>query len=123
VHRIPAELGAEQGASVYRKTVAAIKQFDIAFLGMGEDGHTASLFPQNPALDDAHSVVAVYNSPKPPDNRVSLSLCTLRSAQYRMVLSGGAEKSSVIRQVKDKAQLPINLIGDIDWFVDRDILG
>jgi len=122
VHNIPAELGAEQAALLFRKSIAAIKQFDIAFLGMGEDGHTASLFPGNAALDDERSVVPVYHAPKKPDNRVSLSPGTLRKARYRMVLAGGVGKASVARQVKRKAQLPVNIIGDINWFVDSDIL-
>jgi len=76
-HIIPAELGAEQGASSYRDLTDRI-EFDIAFLGMGEDGHTASLFPENEALNDTRSVIPVYDSPKPPSDRISMSKYTLK---------------------------------------------
>ncbi|VAW65996.1 6-phosphogluconolactonase, eukaryotic type [hydrothermal vent metagenome] len=123
VYRIPAELGAEQGALRYRETIAGIDAFDIAFLGMGEDGHTASLFPANKALADTRSVVPVYHSPKAPDDRVSLSIATLRKARYRMVLTAGVEKAAIINQVKENISLPVNAIGDIDWFVDKAAAG
>ncbi len=123
VHSIPAESGAEQGALFFRKSIASIKRFDIAFLGMGEDGHTASLFPDNAVLQDVRSVVPVYHSPKAPDSRISFSINTLRNARYRMVLTGGAGKASVVRQIKNRAQLPVNIIGDINWFVDNEIMG
>jgi len=119
IHRIPAEFGAEQAAKIYREIVNSIEFFDIVFLGMGEDGHTASLFPNNEALLDTRSVVPVYNSPKEPAERVSLSIRTIKKAKCRMVLTGGTAKSDVIRRVKKAESLPINCLGDINWFVDK----
>lgn len=118
-HPIPAELGSAVGASVYRKMINDIEQFDIAFLGVGEDGHTASLFPENKALNDERSVVAVYNSPKAPDERVSMGMSTLKNAHCRVVLASGEGKADIIRQIKAGDALPINCIGNIDWFIDR----
>ena len=118
IHCIPAELGAERGAEEYRKLIDSISRIDIAFLGMGEDGHTASLFPNNAALGDDRSVIPVHDSPKAPDDRVSLSLKTLRDASHRLVLTAGAAKAEIIARVRQGERLPINLIGDIDWFVD-----
>ncbi|MDH5423975.1 MAG: 6-phosphogluconolactonase [Gammaproteobacteria bacterium] len=120
VHPIPAELGAAAAAQVYAKTISAIKKIDIAFLGLGEDGHTASLFPGNEALNDQRPVVAVFNSPKEPSERVSLSISTLSHAACRIVLAGGAKKAKVISRIKDSAPLPVNRIGDIHWFVDEE---
>lgn len=119
VHIIPAELGAEQGASVYRTRIDATECIDIAFLGMGEDGHTASLFPGNKALTDERSVVPVYDSPKPPTERVSLGLQTLLHARNRVILTGGEGKAEILSRVKAGEQLPVNSVGDIDWFVDE----
>ena len=119
IHHIPAELGPEQGASVYRTLMDATEAIDIAFLGMGEDGHTASLFPGNPALSDERSVVPVTNSPKPPVERVSLGLRTLLAAKHKVVLAGGNSKADIIARLKKGEDLPINRIGDIDWFVDE----
>ncbi len=117
---IPAEFGPEEGAKQYRKIIETIKYFDIAFLGIGEDGHTASLFPDNEALNDNRSVVPVYHSPKAPDDRVSLSVNTLSTAKIRVVLTGGNKKSNVLLKIKKGSDLPINRLGEITWFVDED---
>lgn len=118
IHTIPAELGAEAAAAAYREEIQDVECFDIAFLGMGEDGHTASLFPDNAALTDHRSVVPVYDSPKPPSERVSLSMDSLKRARQRMVLAKGAAKAGVIERIKAGEPLPVNSIGDINWYVD-----
>lgn len=119
IHRIAAELGAEKGAELYREEIKSIDFFDIAFPGMGEDGHTASLFPDHDALYDNRSVIPVYHSPKPPSDRVSLSLDTLRKTKLKVVLVGGKQKAPIIEKIKANEHLPINSIGDIHWFVDE----
>lgn len=119
IHRIAAELGAEQAAAQYRNEIKDINKFDIAYLGIGEDGHTASLFPQHEALQDKRSVIPVYHSPKPPSDRVSLSLTTLANTKTKVVLVSGQSKAPVIDQIKAGKALPINSIGDIDWFIDE----
>ncbi len=118
-HPMQAERGAEQAALAYRKTIGAIDAFDIAFLGMGEDGHTASLFPGNAALQETASVVAVHASPKPPADRVSMSLVTLRQARLRVVLAAGASKAMIMARIRAGEALPVNQVGDIHWFVDE----
>ncbi len=122
IHLIPAELGAEKAAEHYREEIATVDHFDIAFLGIGEDGHTASLFPENQALGDSRSVIPVYHSPKPPSDRVSLSLQTLRNAHCKVVLASGLSKASIIERIKNGESFPINCIGDINWFIDQDAL-
>lgn len=119
IHVIPAELGAEQAASHYRDVIRPIENFDIAFLGVGEDGHTASLFPDNAALHDTRSVVPVYDSPKPPVERVSLSIDILRKTPCRLVLAAGQGKAPIISRVRSAESLPINSLGDITWFIDE----
>jgi 6-phosphogluconolactonase len=70
---------------------------DIALLGIGEDGHTASLFPHNPALEARGvAAVAVHDAPKPPPERVSLSLEVLRSARSVILLASGAAKAAAL---------------------------
>lgn len=118
-HPMPAELGPEQAAAAYREMIKGIDAFDIAFLGMGEDGHTASLFPGNAALQEmASSVVAVHDAPKPPTDRVSMGLATLRQARLRMVLTAGPAKAAIIQRIREGEVLPVNQVGDIHWFVD-----
>ena len=79
IHDIPAELGNIEGAKAYAQTLAGVRTFDLVILGLGEDGHTASLFP-NQVVDNSADAVPVFNSPKPPAERVTIS-------QNRLVLS------------------------------------
>jgi len=115
---IPAELGAEEAAKVYREVISEVN-FDIIFLGVGEDGHTASLFPENIALTDTRTVVPVFNSPKPPAERVSLSVNTLKKSHHRIVLANGKEKSLIVKKIKEGANYPVNNIGEINWFINE----
>ena len=119
VHVIPAELGADVAANLYREVISSIDSFDIVFLGMGEDGHTASLFPGNKALADTRSVVPVFDAPKEPAERVSLSLATLKRAETRMVLACGESKAEMLVRIKQGEDFPVNSIGNIDWFIDQ----
>ena len=123
IHPIPAELGAERAAALYAKLIDAIDRLDIVLLGMGEDGHTASLFPDNPALNDPGSVVPVHHAPKPPAERVSLGISTLKATTQRIVLATGPGKRDAMNQVKAGVPLPINCIGPLLWFVDRAAVG
>jgi 6-phosphogluconolactonase len=106
VHRIEGELGAEAAASAYETALrglvamndGGLPVFDLVLLGIGEDGHTASLFPRNPALD-ARGVacVAVHDAPKPPPDRVSLSLEVLRAARSCVLLASGGAKAEPLK--------------------------
>ena len=119
IHVMAAELGAEAAAAQYARELEAAGALDIVLLGMGEDGHTASLFPGNPALDDPASVVAVHDAPKPPPERVSLGVQSLRAATTRLLLVTGAGKAPAMQQVRAGAALPVNRIGDCHWFLDQ----
>ena len=94
IFTIPAELGNEQAALQYRQVVKDALPFDLVLLGMGEDGHTASLFPGH-QHDTEELVHAVYNSPKPPSERVSISAKALsNSGQVIFIVTGGKQKRS-----------------------------
>ena len=122
-HPIAAELGPEAAAGRYSAEIMAAGRLDIVLLGMGEDGHTASLFPGNPALDDSRPVVPVHQAPKPPAERVSLGLSTLQAATERIVLVSGADKRVALQRVQAGEALPIAMIGPLLWFVDDDAAG
>jgi 6-phosphogluconolactonase len=103
IHRIAGELGAERAAAAYdallRERIPGDPPvLDVALLGIGPDGHTASLFPGNPALD-ARGVacVGVHNAPKPPPDRVTLTLEVLRAARRCVLLASGESKAEAIR--------------------------
>lgn len=118
-HPIPAELGPELAAEKYSELIQKVGSLDIVVLGMGEDGHTASLFPHNAALQDTHPVVPVFDAPKPPGQRVSLSLATIQSASQRVILVAGSGKREALARVKQGIQLPVSLVGSSLWFVDN----
>ncbi len=123
LHPIPAELGPESAAATYTGVIQAIGNLDIVLLGMGEDGHTASLFPENDALEDERLVVPVYAAPKPPPERVSLGVTALQAAAERVALVAGAGKREALQLVRDGNQLPIARVGPIHWFIDEDAAG
>lgn len=97
---IPAERGAVEATTIYADWLAGVRDFDIVLLGMGEDGHTASLFPGHPWGEAAGSpdVLAIEAAPKPPPERVSLSAARLsRSARVWFVITGSGKRHAVRR--------------------------
>jgi 6-phosphogluconolactonase len=105
---IPAELGAEAAALAYAQTIHDKLPFDVVMLGMGEDGHTASLFPG--FVDDPTALTqTVFDAPKPPPERVSLSVAALQACWQQLVLVTGAGKVDALAQWRAGARLPIAL--------------
>ena len=100
-----------------------IEQLDIALLGMGDDGHTASLFPGTSVLEIDDRISAAVFVPKLDMWRLTLTKHVLREAKLRMVLAAGEKKRPILQQVREGAELPIALVtrGEIEtwWFVDR----
>jgi 6-phosphogluconolactonase len=75
----------------------SVPTFDVLLLGVGGDGHVASLFPEAPALYDDRLVVPVRGAPKPPSTRLSLSLTAINSAREVWVIAAGQEKAAAAR--------------------------
>lgn len=118
IHRIMAELGAADAAARYMLVLGGI-QIDLVLLGMGEDGHTASLFPGNPASASEAAVVAVYGAPKPPAERVSLGLKTLNAACVKLFMVAGEGKRFALERILRGEMLPAAKVTDAEWHVDR----
>jgi 6-phosphogluconolactonase len=106
VHPIPAEYGAEEAALLYENELAPVLPFDLVLLGMGEDGHTASLFPGQ-VHDPKRLVLPVHNAPKPPPDRVSLSPRALAACRELLFLVTGAGKKEAVRRWRSGEALPI----------------
>lgn len=120
VHRIAAEQGPEEAAKAYAALLANAPAMDIVLLGMGEDGHTASLFPHNPALDDARLAVPVHDAPKPPPERVSMGYAVLNTARHRLVLVAGKGKAAALARVRSGEALPVARLAEGEWLIDRE---
>jgi 6-phosphogluconolactonase len=74
-----------------------VPSFDVLMLGIGPEGHVASLFPGMPALYDERPVVAVRGAPKPPPIRLTLTLPAIRSAWEVWIIAAGEEKAGAVR--------------------------
>lgn len=85
---------------------ASVPDFDVVMLGIGPEGHVASLFPHSPALSSAHSVVAVTDSPKPPPVRISLTLPSIRAGRQVWILAEGASKAEAVQRCADPSTDP-----------------
>ncbi|KAF3977854.1 MAG: 6-phosphogluconolactonase [Methylococcales symbiont of Iophon sp. n. MRB-2018] len=121
IFTMPTELGAIEATKKYRQSIAKVEQFDLVLLGMGEDGHTASLFPGH-INDQDETVHAVYNSPKPPSDRISLSAKTLANTRQLFFIVTGASKCEPVKQWKQGVNLPVASIAPsagVDIYIDQ----
>ncbi len=118
VLRMPAELGPEQGAALYDGLVAALSPLDLVLLGMGPDGHTASLFPGASELGAGGHAVGVRNAPKPPPDRVSLTLGCLRAAVRVLIVATGADKAAAAAAAQ-RGAVPAGMIPHAELLLDR----
>ncbi len=121
IHPIRAELGAEQAAGDYGRLLKNTAPFHMVLLGLGEDGHTASLFPGQQHPED-RLVVPVHNAPKPPPDRVSLTPKALGNTQNLLFLVSGRGKREAVKAWRDHQPIPASTIatrGRAEVLIDR----
>ena len=117
---IPAELGPIEAANEYESIISRHAPVDIALLGVGEDGHIASLFSAHSNNMDSRNVIPVLDSPKPPQHRVSLSFSHLRSVPRRIIPLTGHNKRGLFVGLCKGTPLPVTLFEPTDWYLDTD---
>ncbi|WBB80133.1 6-phosphogluconolactonase [Micromonospora sp. WMMD882] len=101
---------------------AALPRFDVLMLGVGEDGHVASIFPGHPVGDATGPVAAVRDSPKPPPTRTTLTLPTIVTAAEVWLVASGADKATAVRESLAGAPLPAAAArgtARTRWLLDR----
>jgi 6-phosphogluconolactonase len=121
IHWIAAERGAQVAAMDYERLICDVLPFDLVLLGMGEDGHTASLFPGQ-VHDPERLVVPVFQAPKPPPERVSLNYTALEQCRSLLLMATGAAKRAALESWRRGAALPVNRLrcaSGIDVLMDE----
>ena len=106
---IKAELGNIIAANQYNSLLENKDDFDLVLLGFGEDGHTASLFPGH-YWDNSKHAVAIYDAPKQPKERVSMTASRLSRADKILFLISGSNKQDAFERWNDKNDLPVSQI-------------
>lgn len=119
IHPILAERGARIAALEYAELLERALPLDLVLLGIGEDGHTASLFPGSAATEQDETVVPVFDAPKWPAQRVSLGLGALNGARSKLFLVSGEAKRAALAQIARGVALPAARISAAEWHVDR----
>jgi 6-phosphogluconolactonase len=139
VHGIPFRVNPAAAAEEYERVLKSYygaatldpvrPLFDIVLLGMGPDGHTASLFPGKPALDEERRWAIEVPEPglNPYVPRVTLTYPTLDSSKSAVFVAAGADKAAMMRRAlggeRDLPSARIAPVGELVWFVDRAAIG
>jgi 6-phosphogluconolactonase len=134
VHRVYTELRPDRAAERYAEDIREVLDlradqmpaFDVLHLGMGPDGHTASLFPGEPMIDDRDSLTGAVYVERLAQYRVTLLPAALLNARHTVVYSPGADKAAAIREVLetdyDPKRVPAQLVRHgryVAWFLDE----
>jgi len=130
--RMRGELDPEEAARQYEQVLRerfgpGVPRFPLLLLGLGEDGHVASLFPGTPGLAESQRLVFATVSPKPPHPRITLTIPVLNNAEVVLFLVSGRSKAKAVQRtleaVKPDPQVPATLVrpvnGRLIWLLDR----
>lgn len=130
VFRLRGEIEPEKSAaeyeSVIKKTLGARARFDLILLGMGDDGHTASLFPNTEAVCETEKLVAANRVEKLKARRLTLTFRAVNQAKNVLFLVAGAKKAEIVKKVLagENANLPASLVKPVEgkcvWFLDAE---
>ncbi|MFN7925053.1 MAG: 6-phosphogluconolactonase [Bryobacteraceae bacterium] len=135
VHRVYTELGPERAAERYAEDIRhlfeigddAVPAFDLLHLGMGPDGHIASLFPGDPLIEDRDRITAATYVTSKHQWRVTIMPAVILNARHTVVYAPGEDKAAVTRAVFEDgfdamripAHIPAHLARSVTWFSDQ----
>ena len=123
VHRAPIEGDVNHAAELFNEEIEKV-DFDLMILGMGPDGHVASLFPNQIHDDEKRAVFAVTDSPKPPKERITLSLRKINgSNEIWLVASGEAKSEAIASLIEEDQSLPVSHVNLTRLMVDSAAFG
>jgi 6-phosphogluconolactonase len=134
IYPMPAQTAFEKGADEYQKRIAdffeldpgGLPRFDLIFLGMGADGHTASLFPNQRVLEEKKRLVVLVKGGDPDVYRLTMTLPVLNNAGKVVFLVAGRKKADIVKSVfeNDQVSLPATRVfpinGTLIWLMDRE---
>ena len=135
IFRIQAERHPEEAVSLYEEAIKIffdnnpLPSFDIILLGIGTDGHTASLFPGSKALETKDMLAVPVFAEKMQSWRVTMTFPAINHSKNILIIAEGKEKSAIINKVFNdaKAALPVQEIkalnGQLTWFIDKEAAG
>ena len=136
VHPVPADGTPDEAALRYERTLQAAygakvfdparPMFDITLLGLGPDGHTASLLPGEPVLEERKRWVAAVSHGR-PEVRITMTYPAIESSRHVAFLVAGAEKAAILATIRaggsDVPAARVKPVGEVVWFVDRAAAG
>ncbi|MBS1683430.1 MAG: 6-phosphogluconolactonase [Bacteroidetes bacterium] len=132
IHRIPSDMPAQEAAREYEQTIKRYFAggeiaFDLVLLGLGPDGHTASLFPHSPLLEEKDAIVTAGFIPAQNMERITMTITLINEAHKVLFLVAGKAKATILQHVIQDAPAhdtyPAKMInprsGGLYWFIDR----
>lgn len=135
VHRMRGEIAPEEAAAEYEELLhnhfkGSLPCFDLILLGLGEDGHTASLFPETDAVEECEKHVVAVFVPKLSAWRVTLTLPVLNAARKVLFLVSGKSKSEMVQRIMSNKQpdkeIPATMVnpqnGELHWMLDSEAM-
>ena len=116
-----------QLAGLFHGAIGQFPHFDLILLGMGPDGHVASLFPHHPQLRERERwIVSISDSPKPPPQRITFTLPLLNAARHVLFIVTGSNKAEKVQAALNRApsaDTPASLVqpidGEVTWYLDQ----
>ena len=114
-----AEIQPQEAVAAYASRIKSINMFDFCLLGMGDDGHIASLTPGNSSLYSDDTCLLINDSPNPPHQRITLGMRVLRNTTNRILVTTGGSKNKAFKTIERDSMSPVQIFDPTTIVVDR----